>query len=111
MAEADRVAGSERQLRPAGAAVSATAAAVNANCDLKICDLGLARLSQSEDSLKTCYVVTRFQPPHQTFPRLSLSSFCVSRHDSPTRLAGRRAAAAAAAAAVWCGIDNAVRGE
>ena len=33
---------------------------VNANCDLKICDLGLARLSDSEDSLMTCYVVTRW---------------------------------------------------
>jgi hypothetical protein len=43
----------------AAAAAAAAVAAVNANCDLKICDLGLARLSQSEDSLKTCYVVTR----------------------------------------------------
>jgi serine/threonine protein kinase len=33
---------------------------VNANCDLKICDLGLARLSDSDDSLMTCYVVTRW---------------------------------------------------
>jgi serine/threonine protein kinase len=33
---------------------------VNANCDLKICDLGLARLSDSDDSLMTCYVVTRY---------------------------------------------------
>jgi len=33
---------------------------VNANCDLKICDLGLARMSESEESLMTCYVVTRW---------------------------------------------------
>ena len=44
--------------------VCARACAVNANCDLKICDLGLARLSQSEDSLKTCYVVTRSTHTH-----------------------------------------------
>mmetsp|Transcript_29445 Transcript_29445/g.68259 ORF Transcript_29445/g.68259 Transcript_29445/m.68259 type:complete len:369 (+) Transcript_29445:48-1154(+) len=34
---------------------------VNANCDLKICDLGLARMSERpERSLMTCYVVTRW---------------------------------------------------
>uniref|UniRef100_A0A6U5YFD2 Protein kinase domain-containing protein n=1 Tax=Guillardia theta TaxID=55529 RepID=A0A6U5YFD2_GUITH len=33
---------------------------VNANCDLKICDLGLARLSDGDESLMTCYVVTRW---------------------------------------------------
>ena len=33
---------------------------VNANCDLKICDLGLARLSaELEQSFMTVYVVTR----------------------------------------------------
>ena len=33
---------------------------VNANCDLKICDLGLARMSDGDESLLTCYVVTRW---------------------------------------------------
>ena len=34
---------------------------VNANCDLKICDLGLARLSAELDtSFMTVYVVTRW---------------------------------------------------
>eukprot|EP00277_Geminigera_cryophila_P030238 CAMPEP_0173057526 /NCGR_PEP_ID=MMETSP1102-20130122/799_1 /TAXON_ID=49646 /ORGANISM="Geminigera sp., Strain Caron Lab Isolate" /LENGTH=367 /DNA_ID=CAMNT_0013923071 /DNA_START=70 /DNA_END=1169 /DNA_ORIENTATION=+ len=33
---------------------------VNANCDLKICDLGLARMSDANDSVMTCYVVTRW---------------------------------------------------
>ena len=33
---------------------------VNANCDLKICDLGLARMSDANDSIMTCYVVTRW---------------------------------------------------
>eukprot|EP00292_Cryptomonas_paramecium_P010476 CAMPEP_0113676160 /NCGR_PEP_ID=MMETSP0038_2-20120614/8479_1 /TAXON_ID=2898 /ORGANISM="Cryptomonas paramecium" /LENGTH=261 /DNA_ID=CAMNT_0000593139 /DNA_START=38 /DNA_END=820 /DNA_ORIENTATION=+ /assembly_acc=CAM_ASM_000170 len=33
---------------------------VNANCDLKICDLGLARLTHTDASDKTCYVVTRW---------------------------------------------------
>ena len=35
---------------------------VNANCDLKICDLGLARMSDGDESLMTCYVVTRCAP-------------------------------------------------
>jgi mitogen-activated protein kinase 1/3 len=35
---------------------------VNANCDLKICDLGLARLSAELDqSFMTVYVVTRYR--------------------------------------------------
>ena len=33
---------------------------VNKNCDLKICDLGLARGYQQEDDIKTEYVVTRW---------------------------------------------------
>jgi len=35
---------------------------VNANCDLKICDLGLARMSDNAEqpNLMTCYVVTRW---------------------------------------------------
>jgi mitogen-activated protein kinase 1/3 len=33
---------------------------VNKNCDLKICDLGLARGFQIEDENKTEYVVTRW---------------------------------------------------
>ena len=33
---------------------------VNKNCDLKICDLGLARGFELEDENKTEYVVTRW---------------------------------------------------
>ena len=44
-----------RDLRPANLLV-------NANCDLKICDLGLARLSaELEQSFMTVYVVTRYR--------------------------------------------------
>ena len=35
---------------------------VNENCDLKICDFGLARMSEIPEKamLMTCYVVTRW---------------------------------------------------
>ena len=33
---------------------------LNKNCDLKICDLGLARGSENEEEFKTEYVVTRW---------------------------------------------------
>ena len=46
---------------------------VNANCDLKICDLGLARMSDANDSIMTCYVVTRQAHTHIHTHAVSLS--------------------------------------
>ena len=53
---------------------------VNHNCDLKICDLDLARMSDGDESLMTCYVVTRCAPRPPPRP---------GRQDTAHRWAGR----------------------